>query len=163
MSMNPEGRQRVEPFTRATLPAGTFFAAMPVRFGHCDPAGIVFTPRYFDILNEAIERFFIEALGFDYYGLLTERRVGLGYVQAACEFWKPSRMGDVLDVAVLVERIGRASYTLVLPILNGETEVARGRLVTAPASLDKMTSSPIPTDVRAALTSYQDRCSDPQA
>ncbi len=155
--MRAAERTRIEAWTRATLPDGVWHAAITVRFGHCDAAGIVFTPRYFDMLNEAVERFFLAALGIDYYALLTQRRIGLGYVQASCEFLKPSRMGDLLEVAVLIERIGHASYTLVLPILKDGTEVARGRLITAPTSLDTARSCPIPPDIRAALAAYRDR------
>lgn len=151
-------RSRIEPMTRAALPAGLWCASIPVRFGHCDPAGIVFTPRYFDILVEAVERFFLEALGIDYYGLLTGRRIGLGYVHASCEYLKPSQMGDRLEVGVLVERIGQASYTLVLPVLRDDVEVVRGRLVTAPTSLDTRRSIPIPPDIRTALEGYRERC-----
>ena len=156
--MNPSERTRIEPLTRAALPTAAWFAEIPVRFGHCDPAGIVFTPRYFDMLNEAVERFFIDALLIDYYALLAKQRIGLGYVQASCEFLKPSRMGDRLDIAVLVERIGRGSYTLVLPILKDGSEVARGRLVTVPTALDTAKACAIPLDVRKALEAYRERC-----
>ena len=151
-------RTRTNAFTRANLPAAAWSAGVTVRFGHCDPAGIIFTPRYFDLLNETVERFFVEALLIDYYALLAGRRIGLGYVQAACEFLKPSRMGDKLDIAVLIERIGGASYTLVLPILRDGAEVARGRLITAPTRLDTAQSCPIPPDIRAALEAYKERC-----
>ena len=158
--MNQSERPRIEPLTRDALPAAVWSVEVAVRFGHCDPAGIVFTPRYFDMLNEVIERFFVTALQIDYYALLTTRRIGLGYVQASCEFLKPSRMGDLLDIAVLVERIGRGSYTLVLPILKGGTEVARGRLITVPTLLDSAEACPIPADIRVALEAYRERCGD---
>jgi hypothetical protein len=35
-------------------------------------------------------------------------------------------------------------------------EVARGRLITAPTSLDTFSSCPIPPDVRAGLEGYRD-------
>ena len=34
-----------------------------VLFKHCDPAGIVFFPRYFEMMNDCVETFFDEALG----------------------------------------------------------------------------------------------------
>ena len=156
--MSTAAQTRIEPFTRATLPAAAWLATVTVRFGQCDRAGIVFTPRYFDMMNEVVERFFIEELQIDYYALLVTRGIGLGYVQASCEFLKPSRMGDPLDIAVLVERIGGASYGLVLPILRDGTEVARGRLVTASTVIETAKSCPIPPDIRLALESYKERC-----
>jgi 4-hydroxybenzoyl-CoA thioesterase len=31
-----------------------------VLFKHCDPAGIVFYPRYFEMINDCVEAFFDE-------------------------------------------------------------------------------------------------------
>ena len=35
-----------------------FKYAIDIGFRHCDPAGIVFYPRYFEMMNDAIEIFF---------------------------------------------------------------------------------------------------------
>ncbi|MBY0236971.1 MAG: acyl-CoA thioesterase, partial [Burkholderiaceae bacterium] len=48
-----------------------------VRFGHCDPAGIVFYPRYFEMLNALVEDWFTQGLQVDYAQLLGPRRVGM--------------------------------------------------------------------------------------
>ncbi len=149
---------RTRPLSRADLPPGVWSHAVPIRFRHCDPAGIVFTPRYFEILNETVEVFFGEALGIDYYAVLGTRQIGLGYAHASCDFMKPSRMGEVLDVAVVVDRIGRSSYTLICPILKQGFEVGRGRLVTVSTTLSTLAACPIPSDIRDALERYRDRC-----
>jgi acyl-CoA thioesterase FadM len=47
-------------------PEGAFTRTVPIRFSHCDPAGIVYFPHYFDMFNGLIE---------DWY---TEQRAGLG-------------------------------------------------------------------------------------
>ena len=36
------------------LPAGAWRITVPVRFSHCDPAGIVYFPRYFDMINGVV-------------------------------------------------------------------------------------------------------------
>ena len=149
---------RTQPLSQGELPPSVWSHAVPIRFRHCDPAGIVFTPRYFEILNETVEVFFGERLGIDYYAVLGERRIGLGYAHASCDFMRPSRMGEVLDVAVLVERIGRSSYTLICPILKRGAEVGRGRLVTVSTTLATSTACPIPSDIRDALEAYRERC-----
>ena len=151
-------RPRIRPLTRDALPAAAWWARVPIRFGHCDPAGIVFTPRYFDMLNEVVERFFLEALGLDYYGMITERRLGLGYAHASCEFLRPSRMGEVLEATVLVESLGRASSALLLPLLKDRAEVVRGRFVTVATSLDTHRACPMPDDLRTALDRYREAC-----
>ena len=39
-----------------------FTVDIPVRFQHTDPAGIVFYPRYFEMINQVIEDWFAEKL-----------------------------------------------------------------------------------------------------
>ena len=65
-----------------------------VRFGHCDPAGIVFYPRYFEMLNALIEDWFTHGLGVDYAQLLGPRRIGVPTVSLQSRFVRVSRMGD---------------------------------------------------------------------
>ena len=149
------------PLTANDLPAGLWSVAVPIRFGHCDAAGIVYTPNYFDLFNGVIEDWHPGALGIDYHGLLTQRRIGLGYGHASCEFLVPSRMGEVLQVAVRVERIGRSSFTLVLHAMKGGREAVRGRFISVATSLDTHAVTPIPPDLRAAIEAYQERCDRP--
>lgn len=159
--MEQSNSQRITPTRRAALPAAMWTATVPIRFGHCDAAGIVFTPRYLEMLIESVERFFADALKLDYYAFVSERRIGLGYAHASCEFLQPNRMGEVLDVGVIVERIGQSSYTMVLPVLKNGEEVVRGRLVTVTTRLADFGVCPIPDDLRTALTRYRDRCAPP--
>ena len=43
-----------------------FVMVQKVLFKHCDPAGIVFFPRYFEMMNDCVETFFDEiGLPFD--------------------------------------------------------------------------------------------------
>lgn len=156
--MPDQTRQRIEPMPRDAVPAAAWATTVPVRFRHCDPAGIVFTPRYFEMLTEAVELFFADRLGFDYYALIGERRLGLGYAHASCEFLRPSRMGEVLEVAVLLSRVGRASYAMTLPVFKDGAEAVRGRLVTVTTSLDTLRPCPIPDDLRGALARYAEAC-----
>ena len=62
-----------------------------IRFSHCDPAGIVYFPRAFDILNGVVEDWFGEGLGLDYHDIVGRRRIGLGYAHAECDFAKPAQ------------------------------------------------------------------------
>ena len=142
---------------KASLPQAIWSMKVPVYFGHCDPAGIVFTPTFFDLLHPVIERFFIDGLGIDYYSKETGMKVALGYGHASCDFLKPVTMGDELDVAVMVERIGATSYTLRLHGLLRGTEAVRARFVTVVMSLGAFRPQPIPPEIRGALEGYSAR------
>jgi acyl-CoA thioesterase FadM len=149
---------RARPLGYSALPAGVFGARRQIRFSHCDPAGIVYTPRFVDLMNGVIEDFFPQALGLDYYRFIRDERIGLGYVKLDCDFFLPGLMGDQLVFSVVVGRIGGASATLVVHGHRGEDELVRGRLVMVTTSLAAHRPIPLPADLRTALTAYQDRC-----
>ena len=142
----------------SALPEAAFHAPARVRFGDCDPAGIVFFPNWFALANAAIEDLFRERLGIDFHALHGARGIGTGFVQAAATFMRPGLMGDAVHLTPLVRRVGGASYALDLHIHRGEEELVRLDLVTATTDLASRTSVPVPPDLRAALLRYQAEC-----
>jgi 4-hydroxybenzoyl-CoA thioesterase len=122
-----------------------------VRFGHCDPAGIVFYPRYFEMLNALIEDWFTQGLGVDYAQLLGLRRVGLPTVQLNAEFLRISRMGDVLRQSIAVEKLGRSSLALRVVFEGADGPRTRFAPVLVCTSLQTHKAQPFPDDLRAAL------------
>ena len=71
-----------------------------IEWGDCDPAGIVYFPRWFDLLNGVVEDWFGQALGLDYRGFHQKRGIGLGYARAEADFLRPGFWDDRLDVFV---------------------------------------------------------------
>ncbi|MEJ6006713.1 thioesterase family protein [Paucibacter sp. AS339] len=132
-----------------------------VRFGHCDPAGIVFYPRYFEMLNALVEDWFTEGLGVDYAQLLGPRRVGMPTVHLASEFKRVSRMGERLTQRVAIRKLGRTSLTLNVhfdgPAHSPQLDDGRVAFeqVLVCTSLDTHKSEPFPQDLRAALERAQ--------
>lgn len=122
-----------------------------VRFGHCDPAGIVFYPRYFEMLNALIEDWHTQGLGVDYAQLLGPRRVGLPTVRLDTEFQRISRMGDVLRQTIAIEKLGRSSLALRVVFEGRDGPRVRFAQVLVCTSLETHKSQPFPDDLRAAL------------
>ena len=54
-----------------------------IEFNHCDPAGIVFYPRYVEMLNDVVEHWFQHALGCSFAQLHLERALALDVTAAA--------------------------------------------------------------------------------
>ena len=81
-----------------------------IEFNHCDPAGIVFYPRYFEMTNHVCENFFREAVGVSYAEMM-KQGAGVPTVRIETDFRAPSRLGDVLDVTLEVVRLGGSSVT----------------------------------------------------
>jgi 4-hydroxybenzoyl-CoA thioesterase/acyl-CoA thioester hydrolase len=129
-----------------------------VRFGSCDPAGIVYTPEYLNLFNGVIEDWYGEALGISYHELVGKRRTGLGYAHVSADFATPSSMGDILDVTVIVRGVGRTSLTLTVHAFKGDIERVRSTFVTVTTSLVDHKAIALPDDLRSALNTYQSRC-----
>ena len=53
---------------RFVPPVGAFTRSIPIRFSHCDPAGIVYFPHYFNMFNGLIEDWYAQELRYDYVG-----------------------------------------------------------------------------------------------
>lgn len=81
-----------------------------VLFRHCDPAGIIFYPRYFEMVNDLVEAFFDEALGWPFEQVLED--AGVPTAEIRLRFTAPSRHGDHLRLCLRVARLGRASLGL---------------------------------------------------
>lgn len=134
-----------------------FEREVPIRFSHCDPAGIVFFPQYLVMLNNLVEDWFNEELRIAYAQLLGPRRVGLPTVSLACEFTAPSRMGETVALGLSIERLGGASLTLKLGCRLGDEARMSARQVIVATSLDVHRAIPLPHDVRAALERFQQK------
>jgi acyl-CoA thioesterase FadM len=97
-----------------TPPDGAFTRSVPIRFSHCDPAGIVYFPHYFDMFNGVIEDWYKDELKHDYAALVMGERFGFPFVHIECDFKIPSLMGEVIELTLLVDRIGRSSLGIVV-------------------------------------------------
>ena len=83
----------------------TFSRNMRVHFEDCDPAGIIFYPRFFALVNRLVEDWFADELGASFKSLHLDQRKGVPTVQFACDFQSPLRLGDTAEMR-------RAEFTL---------------------------------------------------
>jgi 4-hydroxybenzoyl-CoA thioesterase len=125
-----------------------------IRFSHCDPGGIVHFPRYFDMINAAVEDWFAQALALPFDTMHMQRRFGFPIVHTQCEFLKPCRIGERLVLELTVARIGRASLDLTLCGRIGGEERLRARNVRSMMSLETYRALPILDELRAAMAPF---------
>ena len=74
-----------------------------------------------------------------------------------CDFKIPSRIGEVIDLTLLVEDIGRSSLAIAIVCHRDNIERLRARMVTAMMSLETKTAVPMPHGLREAIESYRRR------
>ncbi|GAB4181309.1 MAG: acyl-CoA thioesterase [Rhodocyclaceae bacterium] len=125
-----------------------------IRFHYCDPAGIVFYPQYFVLFHELVEDWFNYGLGLDYAEFVAKRRLGLPMVRVECDFLSPSKIGDTLELGLVVERIGRSSLTLRVEASVGGAPRARAQLTVVLAAVDGLRAVPFPPELRERIESY---------
>ena len=89
-----------------------FVTQMPIRFAHCDPAGIIFFPQYLVLFNGLVEDWFNQALGLSYADMLHKDKVGLPIVHLECDFRAITRMGETVSLGLSTIKLGNRSLTL---------------------------------------------------
>ena len=127
---------------------------IPVEFNHCDPAGIVFYPRYFEMTNSVTENFFAEVVGRSYAQMTMRDGNGVPTVRIEADFRAPSRLGDRLAFTLEVVRLGGSSATFRIVARVG-AEVRMEARLTLVWVTPEGRAAPWPEDMRARL---EDAC-----
>ena len=83
-----------------------------VRFADCDAAGIVFFPRYFEMLNGVVEDWFAGPLACSFRDLHSVMKVSVPTAAIEARFIAPSGLEDALTFALTVSKLGGASCGL---------------------------------------------------
>ena len=129
-----------------------------IEWGDCDPAGIVFYPRYFEIFDASTSALFEHALGMTkLQALKAFDFAGYPLARTRARFVRPTRFGDDVVVETTVV-IGRASFEIEHRLSrNGATCVecseTRVWVVRDPADPGRFKSHPIPEAVLAKFHS----------
>jgi 4-hydroxybenzoyl-CoA thioesterase len=84
-----------------------FITKEKIRFQHVDYAGIVFYPRFLEMLNGLVEDWFEEALDRPFSKMHTTN--GIPTVDLKVQFKKAARLGEILTKKLWVKNIGGAS------------------------------------------------------
>ncbi|MBV9924436.1 MAG: acyl-CoA thioesterase [Acidobacteria bacterium] len=134
-------------------PRAPFTKRIEVRFGDCDPAGLVYYPVLFHYCHAAMEDFFAGRCGVSYPRLMSERRIGFPTVNVRAEFFAPLVYGDAADVEVWVSAVGRTSVTFEYRLRRAADGglCASATHVQVAMDLDGRRAVPVPEDLRRAF------------
>lgn len=136
--------------------AHPYRAQVPVRFADCDPAGIVFYPRYLEIFNNLVEDWFAEELDFSFPEIINTHGWGLPTVHLEVDFVAPSRFGEMLSATLSVRKVGTTSLSLDI-LLQGPAGVDRVRGKVVLVLIDRKVNQAIalPDDLRARISAFE--------
>tara|TARA_B110000503_G_C7036524_1_gene366336 strand:+ start:257 stop:667 length:411 start_codon:yes stop_codon:yes gene_type:complete len=99
----------------------SFTFPQKVLFKHCDPAGIVFFPRYFEMINDCVEAFFDDVIGVPYEEIHIS--AGVPTAEIRTQFKAPSRHGDRIALVLECVKVGRSSLDLSVIASSQDGEV----------------------------------------
>ena len=126
-----------------------------IEWGDCDPAGIVFYPRYFAMFDHSTTLLIERTLGMSKHQLYATYEFG-GYpvVENRARFLAPTRFGDDVVIESSIKEFRRSSFDVEHRLMNGgalavegfETRVWAARDPSDPA---RIRSLPIPEEVIA--------------
>jgi len=81
-----------------------------IEWGDCDPAGIIFYPRYFEIFDASTAALFERALGMTKFNQLKHFDfAGYPLVRTRAKFIRPTRFGDDVVVDTTIS-FGKSSF-----------------------------------------------------
>lgn len=128
-----------------------------IQWGDCDPANIVYYPRYFAMFDDSTSTLF-EVAGFSKQDLVRKYGlVGIPMVDTRAKFYIPSTYGDWITIETRIESIKRSSFEVTHNVYKGESLALEGfetRVLVGrdPVNPDKLKSAPFPAEMVAKFT-----------
>src|SRR5258705_9745508 len=98
-----------------------------IEWGDCDPAGIVFYPRYFAMFNHSTELTVEAALGINKQDLFKSPDFGgMPAIETRARFLVPTRYCDDVVIDTSITEVRRTSFRLQHRLLKGDALAVEG-------------------------------------
>ncbi len=132
----------------------SFKMSLRVVWADTDAAKVVHFANYFKFFERCEEEFY-RSVGFSFQDTAA-RGLWLPRVEACCEYKKPAKFDDLLEIELIVEEVKEKSLRYVFNVSNQDTGdlLATGHVVLVVASLKEGRATQIPSDIVEKLSSY---------
>jgi acyl-CoA thioester hydrolase len=137
-----------------------FVHELRVRYGECDPQGIVFNANYLMYFDVAFTELWREAVGP--WQQMPERGIDAVVAHAELDFRAPARYDDVLELRAQVVRLGGSSITTEIDAMRGEELLVAMRLRHVCVSTETWAKTEFPEWVRRGLRRFADGSAEQQ-
>lgn len=133
----------------------TYRRTFRIQWADCDPAGIVFNPRFFEFFDSNTWLLFEAALGVKAQELNAAFGLaGIVLVDAQANFMKPAAFGDSVELVSRIGEFRRSSFDVEHRLTNGGEPAVEGRETRVWAMRhgtdpDRIVPAPIPPEVTA--------------
>jgi acyl-CoA thioester hydrolase len=133
---------------------GAFVHRLRVRFGECDPQGVVFNANYLLYFDVAFTELWRERLGG--YAEMIERGVDVMLVQSNVGYRRPAKADDQIDIWLRVASLGTTSMALAATVDRDGELLVDAELHYVFVDAASLTKTEIPSEIRAALSTIAD-------
>jgi acyl-CoA thioester hydrolase len=106
--------------------SGPYSHEFRVRYGECDPQGIVFNANYLAYFDNTFTEIWRDAFGS--YGAMVERGIDMVVAAIELEFRGSARFDDLVRVEIAIERLGTTSMTSAVELLRGDEPLVHGTM-----------------------------------
>lgn len=136
--------------------AATYTTRRLIEFCETDVAGIAHFTTFFKMM-ESTEHELLRHLGSSVLVKDTGTTISWPRVSATCDFLKPVRFEDEVDIEVSVDRLGTKSVTYGFVFFHDSEQVARGSITSVCCRVEPGTAPspvPIPDQIASRLATY---------
>ncbi len=127
-----------------------FVTKNKVRMHDTDMAGILYFPRQFRFVHDALEDW-MENEGLYFERLFTEEHFAFVIVHAEADYKAPLKVGDKLEVHLAVEKIATTSFIIDYVIYKEKKVVGTAKTVHVTIDRETRKKIPIPIHLKSAL------------
>ena len=134
----------------------------------CDPAGIIFYPRYFEIFDTSTTALIERVLGMNKFAYLKAYDfAGHPVVETRARFRQPTRFGDDISIETKLVECGESTLKLEHRISKGGALAVEGFETRVWAKRDagdpwRIKKQPIPAEVVARLKQAENEQAEPE-
>ena len=120
-----------------------------VRYGECDPQGIVFNANYLLYFDVAFTELWRAGIGG--WMEMVERGIDAVVAHADVDFHQPARFDDVLTLSAEVVKLGTTAITTEIDVVREQELLVRGHLRHVCVSTETWRKTELPDWVREGL------------
>lgn len=131
----------------------SFVIRRRVEFADTDMAGMMHFSNFLRFMEQA-EQDYVRSRGLTPMWTTAEGSFGFPRVAASCDYLRPAKFEEVLEIEVFVEQIGQKSVTYSFEFRQSGAPVARGRMSSVFCRVlpnGNVESLPIPDEFRLKL------------
>jgi len=129
-----------------------FVHRLRVRYGECDPQGVVFNPQYLAYFDIALTELWRDGLGG--YRRMTASGVDMVVAEACARYRASAGFDDELAISVAVSHLGTTSLGTAMEVRRDGSLIVEGEMRHVFVDLATRAKCPIPSGVRAGLAAY---------